>query len=97
MNVNVVTHSHERAPMMDYHDSPESSKLYASQDTPTSVPLIGNHLLPLLKQAKGGLSNISQSTLQDNLQPVVHALMQLDAELLLDLERTARGPRLREG
>eukprot|EP00339_Tiarina_fusa_P027274 CAMPEP_0116997174 /NCGR_PEP_ID=MMETSP0472-20121206/708_1 /TAXON_ID=693140 ORGANISM="Tiarina fusus, Strain LIS" /NCGR_SAMPLE_ID=MMETSP0472 /ASSEMBLY_ACC=CAM_ASM_000603 /LENGTH=321 /DNA_ID=CAMNT_0004695987 /DNA_START=132 /DNA_END=1097 /DNA_ORIENTATION=+ len=52
-------------------------------------------LSPLVKN--GGLANIPQTTLRQNLQPVVSALERLDAELLLDLQPAESGPRVREG
>jgi len=65
----------------------------------SSSSMLGKFLPPLLTQAKGGLSAIPQSTLHDNLQPVITALEKLDAELLLDLERTTdgQGPKVRDG
>jgi hypothetical protein len=61
--------------------------------------MLAKFLPPLLTQANGGLSAIPQPTLHDNLQPVISALEKLDAELLLDLERTGenQGPKVRDG
>jgi hypothetical protein len=52
-------------------------------------------LPPLLKS--GGLANIPHTTLRENLKPVLSALERLDAELLLDLQPSERGPRVRQG
>ncbi len=87
------------SPMIDHHDFPEMSKVHTRQggDAVGNAPLIGNILAPILKQANGVLSSVPQSTLHESLQPVVNALKKLDAELLLDLEITDRGPTVREG
>ena len=58
--------------------------------------VLGQMIPPLLKR-KGGLSEISQETLRENLQPIVQALQKLDAEMLLGLQRSSRGPQLRQG
>jgi hypothetical protein len=96
MNLNIETHSHEMPVMIDHHDFTQMSRVHTRQAA-DSGPLIGNFLIPILKEANGVLSSIPQSTLHDSLQPVVNALKKLDAELLLDLEITDRGPRVMEG
>lgn len=91
--------SHEvLSPMIDHRDFPELSKVDALEgDNVLSTPSIGNFLVPILKQANGVLSSVPQTTLHIVLQPVVNALKKLDAELLLDLEITDRGPRVMDG
>lgn len=96
MNIDIERFSEELAPTMDHRDSSEMSHVYTGR-APAGANLLGTFLPSLLKQAKGGLSAMPQATLHDSLQPVVNALRKLDAELLLDLEITDHGPRVREG
>jgi hypothetical protein len=111
-SMNIDTHQHRETllpAMIDHrHDVPDLSKIPTKRrgggDTNErhligQNNLLGNCLAPILKQANGVLSSLPQSTLHDRLQPVVNALKNLDAELLLDLEITTddRGPRVMEG
>lgn len=79
----------------EYTPVSASSPQYPGRARP-KVDLLGDIIPPLLKR-KGGLSDIPQETLRENLQPIVRALQKLDAEILLGLEPSARGPRVREG
>jgi hypothetical protein len=45
-------------------------------------------------QTEGGLSEESQDSLRNNLQPVLNALERLDADLLLDLKPAEYGPQV---
>ena len=56
-----------------------------------------SEMLPSIMKGKGGLSGVPQATLRQNLQPVIHALKNLNAELLLDLQPAEQGPRVAEG
>jgi hypothetical protein len=58
--------------------------------------LLGQMIPPILKN-KTGLGNIPPETLRENLQPIVRALEKLDAEQLLGLQRSSRGPQVRDG
>jgi len=52
----------------------------------------------ILKQGKGGLSNVSVEELSQSLQPIFAGLQQLDPESLLDLDRVeSGGVRVRDG
>jgi hypothetical protein len=83
--MNIETHRHELAPVDPSHQHPSGR----------NDPL--GQMLPPMLRGKGGLANIPQAILRQNLQPVLNALGKLDAELLLDLELTEHGPRLRDG
>ena len=54
-------------------------------------------MIPSLLLNRGGLGMMPSEMLRENLQPIVEALKKLDAEVLLGLDRTAKGPRVREG
>lgn len=73
-----------------------SSPRHLGRATPTKTDFLGDMIPPLLKR-KGGLAELPQETLRENLQPIVRALKKMDAELLLGLEPAARGPKVREG
>lgn len=82
--------------VQDY--SPVSSSLDQQQDEHALRHGDGwSHILPPLLKCSGGLANIPQSTLRENLKPVVTALERLDAELLLHLQSAEQGARVREG
>jgi hypothetical protein len=112
MNVETSTNhlpSHQHHHPADEHEFstdrfPIKLEPKAQQSSSSPPPLLGKFLSPLLAQAKGGgLSQIPQSTLYDNLQLVISALENLDAEALLDLEtfpsaeQSPPGPRVRDG
>jgi len=69
----------------------------------SSLPMVSHYsnsdflsrLISPLQHGKENLANIPQQKLKENLKPIVMALEKLDAELLLGLERTAQGPRVR--
>jgi hypothetical protein len=83
--MNIETHRQELASVDTSHQHPSGRH-----------DALGQMLPPILR-GQGGLANIPQATLRQNLQPVLDALGKLDAELLLDLTLTEHGPRLRDG
>jgi hypothetical protein len=76
------------------------SGMPSSSSLSSSPMMFGKFLPPLLTQrSEKGLAAIPQTTLCDNLTPVIKALEKLDAELLLDLHRCpeGQGPKVRDG
>lgn len=82
--------------MQEHQYAPVSSPPQCTDRATPKGDFLGQMIPPLLKNV-GGLGNIPPETLRENLQPIVRALQKLDAELLLGLERSARGPQVREG
>lgn len=54
-------------------------------------------MIPPILRSKGGLADVPQDTLRENLRPIVQALRKLDAKQLLSLQPSHVGPQLCEG
>jgi hypothetical protein len=88
---------HHRQHAADEMLSPVRTTPASSNPATTSARVaIGNMLPPLLTRP-GGLGKIPETALKQSLQPVLDALKNLDAEMLLDLQTAPEGPRVREG
>jgi hypothetical protein len=83
--------------VQEYSRGPVSAPEYQQRVSPLSKSDFVGRLIPQLQHGRGPLSSIPQETLRENLYPIILALQRLDAELLLGLERTARGPRVQAG
>ena len=104
MSLDQQHRQHADDEMLTVRTSPPSSLFPAAPHTSISFAtrageVISAMLPPLLKHP-GGLSRVPESTLEQQLQPVLNALKHLDAERLLDLQPAAssmEGPLVRKG
>lgn len=78
-------------------DRASSSSSSASSSSSSPKRHLFDQMIPPLLKSGGGLGRIPQKALQSNLEPILRALHNLDAELLLGLEPAPTGPIVRDG
>jgi hypothetical protein len=82
---------------LEYSNGPVSAPPFEQRLSSSSKSDFLGRLIPPLHHGRKSLSDIPQEKLRENLFPIILALQKLDAELLLGLERTDRGPRVQGG